>query len=118
MLSLISSIQKAVKTKKKEVLKAKLKDNSPQRAIQSLYRIELRNHIKLSDIADTKANILLSVNAIIISLLLSNLLPQLDTPTNSYLIYPTVIFILFSIASMIMSVLATRPKVDNTDLVE
>ncbi|MDO1511352.1 DUF5706 domain-containing protein [Maribacter confluentis] len=118
MLSLISSIQKAEKNYKKETLKAKLKDESPQRAIQSLYRIELRNHIKLSDIADTKANILLSVNAIIISLLLANLLPKLDAPSNSYLIYPTVIFILFSIASMIMSVLATRPKVDNANLME
>ena len=117
VLSLIKSMQKAVKTEKKETLKAKLKDDSPQRAIQSLYRIELRNHIKLSDIADTKANILLSVNAIIISLLMANLLPKLDTPTNSYLIYPTAIFVLFSIASMIMSVLATRPKVDNTQLV-
>ncbi len=118
VLSLMSSMQKAVKTEKKEALKAKLKDESPQRAIQSLYRIELRNHIKLSDIADTKANILLSVNAIIISLLLANLLPKLDSPANSYLIYPTVIFVLFSIASMIMSVLATRPKVDNAQLVE
>lgn len=118
LLSLISTMQKAVKTEKKEALKAKLKDESPQRAIQSLYRIELRNHIKLSDIADTKANILLSVNAIIISLLLANLLPKLDSPSNSYLIYPTVIFVLFSIASMIMSVLATRPKVDNSDVVE
>lgn len=118
ILSLISRLQKAEKTERKEVLKAKLKDESPQRAIQSLYRIELRNHIKLSDIADTKANILLSVNAIIISLLLANLLPKLDTPSNSYLIYPTVIFVLFSIASMIMSVLATRPKVDNAEVVE
>ncbi|SIQ55727.1 Pycsar system effector family protein [Maribacter ulvicola] len=118
ILSLISRLQKAEKTEKKEILKAKLKDESPQRAIQSLYRIELRNHIKLSDIADTKANILLSVNAIIISLLLANLIPKLDSPSNSYLIYPTVIFVLFSIASMIMSVLATRPKVDNTDVVE
>lgn len=118
VISLISAIQKANKTKNKETLKAKLKDNSPQRAIQSLYRIELRNHIKLSDIADTKANILLSVNAIIISLLLANLIPKLDSPSNSYLIYPTLIFILFSIASMIMSVLATRPKVDNSDVVE
>ncbi|APQ15886.1 Pycsar system effector family protein [Maribacter hydrothermalis] len=117
ILSLISRLQKAEKTEKKEILKAKLKDESPQRAIQSLYRIELRNHIKLSDIADTKANILLSVNAIIISLLLANLLPKLDSPSNSYLIYPTVIFILFSIASMIMSVLATRPKVSNSDIV-
>lgn len=118
ILSLISRLQKAEKTEKKEKLKAKLKDDSPQRAIQSLYRIELRNHIKLSDIADTKANILLSVNAIIISLLLANLIPKLDSPSNSYLIYPTVIFVLFSIASMIMSVLATRPKVSNTDVVE
>ncbi len=118
VISLISKMQKAVKTENKETLKAKLKDESPQRAIQSLYRIELRNHIKLSDIADTKANILLSVNAIIISLLLANLLPKLDSPSNSYLIYPTTIFVLFSIAAMIMSVLATRPKVDNTDFVE
>ena len=59
LLALISRLQKSEKTEKKEVLKARLKDESPQRAIQSLYRIELRNHIKLSDIADTKANILL-----------------------------------------------------------
>ncbi|WP_405414237.1 Pycsar system effector family protein [Maribacter sp. Asnod1-A12] len=118
ILSLISRLQKAEKTEKKEILKAKLKDESPQRAIQSLYRIELRNHIKLIDIADTKANILLSVNAIIISLLLANLIPKLDSPSNSYLIYPTVIFVLFSIASMIMSVLATRPKVSNAEVME
>jgi hypothetical protein len=49
---------------------------------------------------------------------LANLLPKLDSPANSYLIYPTTIFVLFSISAMIMSVLATRPKVDNTDLVE
>ncbi|MEP5831528.1 MAG: Pycsar system effector family protein, partial [Maribacter dokdonensis] len=50
--------------------------------------------------------------------LLANLLRKLDSPSNSYLIYPTVIFVLFSIASMIMSVLATRPKVDNAEVVE
>jgi len=117
-LDLIGSAAKAVKTKKKEKLKAKLKDKSPGRAIQSLYRIQLRNHLKLSDIADTKANILLSVNAIIISLLMANLIPKLGVPNNSYLIYPTVIFVMFSIASMIMSVLATRPKIENKDVVE
>ena len=40
---------------------------------ETMFRVALRNHIKLSDIADTKANILLSVNAIIVSLVLSNL---------------------------------------------
>lgn len=118
VISLISKVAKIVKTKQKEKLKVKLKNQSPERAIQSLYRTQLRNHLKLSDIADTKANILLSVNAIIISLLLANLIPKLGLATNSYLIYPTVIFVIFSIASMIMSVLATRPKIENTKLVE
>jgi predicted metal-dependent HD superfamily phosphohydrolase len=118
VLDLIGSTAKVVKTKKKEKLKAKLKDERPGRAIQSLYRIQLRNHIKLSDIADTKANILLSVNAIIISLLLANLIPKLGVPSNSYLIYPTAIFVVCSIASMIMSVMATRPKIENKDVVE
>lgn len=118
ILSLIGKSLKSKKTEKKEALKVKLKNKSPERAIQSLYRIQLRNHLKLSDIADTKANILLSVNAIIISLLLANLIPKLGSPKYSYLIYPTVIFIIFSIASIIMSVLATRPKIENENLLE
>ncbi len=96
---------------KKEALKAKYKSESPDRGIQTLFRVTLKNHLTLSDIADTKANILLSVNAIIISVALSNLIPKLDNPSNTYLIYPTVIFIFFSVVSMILAVLATRPNV-------
>lgn len=96
---------------KREALKAKYKSESPDRSIQTLFRVTLKNHLKLSDIADTKANILLSVNAIVISLALSNLIPKLDNPSNGYLIYPTVIFIVFSIISMVLSILATRPNV-------
>ncbi|WP_422082034.1 Pycsar system effector family protein [Ulvibacterium sp.] len=108
---LVKSKKKRLKLEKKENLKAKLKNQSPDRGIQTLYRVTLRNHIKLSDIADTKANILLSVNAIIISLALANLVPKLDNPSNDYLYYPTFIFIIFSIVSMVMSILATRPNV-------
>ena len=99
------------KIAKKEAIKAKYKSDSPDRGIQTLFRVTLKNHLTLSDIADTKANILLSVNAIIISLVLSNLITKLDNPSNTYLIYPTVIFTLFSVISMIMAVLATRPNV-------
>lgn len=96
---------------KKEALKAKYKSESPDRGIQTLFRVTLKNHLTLSDIADTKANILLSVNAIIISVALSNLIPKLDNPSNTYLIYPTAIFITFSVVSMVLAVLATRPNV-------
>jgi len=108
---LVKNRKKGRKALKKEELKVQLKNKSPERGIQTMYRVTMRNHLKLSDIADTKANILLSVNAIIISLLLTNLIPKLDNPSNDYLIYPSAIFVLFSITSMIMSVLATRPNV-------
>jgi len=96
---------------KKEALKAKYKSDSPDRGIQTLFRVTLKNHLTLSDIADTKANILLSVNAIVISVAISNLIPKLDNPTNAYLIYPTLIFISFSVISMVLAVIATRPNV-------
>lgn len=101
--------EKHTREKEKAQLKAKYKNDSPERGIQTFYRVALRNHIKLSDIADTKANIMLSVNAIIISLVLSNLISKLDN--NNYLIIPTAIFILFSAITMILAVIATRPNI-------
>ena len=108
---LVKSKKEEKKIAKKEALKAKYKSESPDRGVQTLFRVTLRNHLTLSDIADTKANILLSVNAIIISVALSNLIPKLDNPSNTYLIYPTAIFIFFSVVSMILAVLATRPNI-------
>jgi len=97
--------------KKEELSFKKAKIELPERGIETMFRVTLRNHISLSDIADTKANILLSVNAIIVSLVLSNLVSKLDNSSNTHLIIPTVIFVLFTVASMILSVLATRPNV-------
>lgn len=115
LADLIKSNKKEKKRRQKEKmkaqLKAKAKDASPERAIQSFYRTSLRNHIKLSDIADTKANILLSVNAIIISLMLSTLFAKFDNPANQFLIVPTIILMLSSIISMILSIIATRPNI-------
>jgi len=97
---------------KKDQLKFKKnKIELPERGIETMFRVALRNHITLSDIADTKANILLSVNAIIISLVISNLISKLDNPSNGYLILPTAIFALFTVVSIVLSVLATRPNV-------
>ncbi|MFT5215046.1 MAG: putative metal-dependent HD superfamily phosphohydrolase, partial [Glaciecola sp.] len=100
-----------LKQKKAELKFKKNKIELPERGIETMFRVALRNHITLSDIADTKANILLSVNAIIISLVLSNLVSKLDNPTNDYLILPTAVFTLFTVASIVLSVLATRPNV-------
>jgi len=100
-----------LKQKKKELDFKKSKIEMPERGIETMFRVTLKNHITLSNIADTKANILLSVNAIIVSLVLSNLVSKLDNPSNHYLIIPTVIFVLFTVISIILSILATRPNV-------
>lgn len=97
--------------KKEELAFKKNKVELPERGIETMFRVALRNHITLSDIADTKANILLSVNAIIISMSLSTLIPKLDNPSNGYLIVPSIIFVLFTVISIVLSVLATRPNV-------
>lgn len=102
---------KKFKQKKEALDIKKNKSEVPERGVETMFRVALRNHITLSDIADTKANILLSVNAIIVSLALSSLLPKLDNPSNAHLFVPTIIFIFFTVVSIILSILATRPNV-------
>jgi predicted metal-dependent HD superfamily phosphohydrolase len=115
LINLIEEKEKTKRKKEKDKLKAKYKaqykNDNPERSIQTLFRTTLRNHLKLSDIADTKANILLSVNAIIISLALANIIPKLDNPSNQHLMIPTLILICFSVAAIILSILSTRPNV-------
>lgn len=108
---LIKKKEKLELKSKTEALKNQLRNENPDRGIQTFFRVALKNHIKLSDIADTKANILLSVNAIIISLVLSNLILKLDSPSNNYLIIPTLIFVISSVISMVLSIIATRPNI-------
>lgn len=100
-----------IKLKSEDLKRKKRKDERPDRGIETMFRVTLRNHIKLSDIADTKANILLSVSAIMLSVAISTLFPKLDKPDNAYLIYPTLMFILTAVTTMIISILSTRPKV-------
>ncbi|PZR14741.1 MAG: phosphohydrolase [Flavobacterium psychrophilum] len=97
--------------KEKKEKEKKEKDNKPDRGIDTMFRVTLSNHTRLSDIADSKANILLSVNAIIISVSLSTLIPKLDSASNAHLIVPTFVMVFFSVVSIIFAIMSTRPKV-------
>ncbi|WP_297984657.1 Pycsar system effector family protein [uncultured Chryseobacterium sp.] len=99
--------------KKEEKKKDKKADKElkTDRSVDTMFRVTLNNHTRLSDIADSKANILLSVNAIIISVSLTVLIPKLDAPSNAHLIFPTFLLIIFSVVTIIFVILSTRPKV-------
>ena len=83
--------------------------NLTTKGVQTMLRLTSGNHLKLSDMADGKANILISVNAIIISVILSVLLRKLQVDT--YLTIPTMIFLFSSVCTIVVAILATRPKV-------
>lgn len=87
------------------------KADSPLKGVETMYKVALRNHVDLSSIADNKANTLISVNAIIISIVLSALFPKLDS--NPFLFYPGLSILLFTIVTIILSILSTIPNVKN-----
>ena len=80
------------------------------KGMQTMLRLTSGNHIKLSDMADRKANILISINAIIISVILSVLLRKLQT--DPYLTIPTLIFLATAVGTIVIAILATRPKLN------
>jgi predicted metal-dependent HD superfamily phosphohydrolase len=80
-----------------------------ERGIQTMFRTTSQNHFQLSSLADGKANIMISVNAIIISVLLSVLLVRLPYYPNFAI--PTVVLITSCLGAMIFAILATRPSV-------
>jgi len=88
---------------------AKAKQGLVTRGIQTMLRLTSENHLRLSDMADGKANILISVNAIIISVILGVLIRKLET--DVYLTIPTMLFLAFSVTTVIIAIMATRPKV-------
>lgn len=87
------------------------KTDKPDKAIDTMFKTTLQNHNNLSGMVDNKANILLSVNAIIISVSLTTIIPKLDNPANAHLILPTLILIVSSAVSITFAILATRPRV-------
>jgi predicted metal-dependent HD superfamily phosphohydrolase len=104
------------KTKKAELtpeaaeIKAKKdKEKEADRSIATVFRIMAQSHTNLSQMADSKANILISVNAIILSVMIGSLFEKLQTDPNLQI--PLGIIVLVCLASIVFGILATRPNV-------
>jgi len=108
------------KLKKYEAQKGNLKLNNANslttKGIQTMLRLTSENHLKLSDMADHKANILISVNAIIISVILGVLMRKLEE--EPALTIPTILFLIVSVTTIVIAILATRPKVSGGTFTE
>ena len=89
--------------------KAKMKKYS--RGADSMLRLTARNQISLSSIADNKSNILISLNGIIISLGLALLVRKFEERPE--FIIPTLIFLSFSLTTIVLAILSTRPNISS-----
>lgn len=117
-VDLIEELEKKERKEEKKIRKLQksidnsglqLKEIDLGRGVETMYRNIYRTHINLSSIADNKANIMLSVNAIIISIVVSSLIPRLSG--SPYLVIPTIILLAICLTALVFAILATQPKV-------
>ena len=90
---------------------SQLEEKIPQRGAQTFFRTNYRNHINLSSLADNKANIMISVNAILLSVLITFLSYRNIGENTPEILLPVVLFLVTGLASLIFAVLSARPKV-------
>ena len=93
----------------KEDKEKKKGKKDPGRGIDTVFRITSNNNQRLSSQADSKAHIMIQVNSIIISVLLSLLLRKIEDHTN--LAIPATILLVVNLTTIIFSILATRPHI-------
>jgi len=94
--------------------KKKKKKKNADRGIETMFRLTSKNHFTLSAIADNKASTLISISALIISIIVSVLIGKIDEDPD--LIVPTVLLLITLMGTIIFAVLSTRPKVTSLSM--
>lgn len=87
-----------------------------ERGVQTMFRTTSKNHLDLSAMADSKAHILITVNSIILSVVVSFLIARLGYYPQ-YII-PSAILVLTCLIAVTFAILATRPSVSSGKFTE
>ena len=113
----------AVKTqvlseKKKKKKRKKQKQNQAEfgttRGIETLFRNLNRTHLELTNIADNKANIMITVNGFIISIVMASSASLVNL--EFWLLIPSFSLLITSLVSIFFAILAARPRLGTNDI--
>jgi hypothetical protein len=88
----------------------KKKDKDLGRGVETMFRTSYRMHVDLASLADSKANILISINGLIISVILAALAPRIRT--ELWLFAPTALVLCTCLVAISCAILAARPRVN------
>ena len=89
-----------------------LADLGTKRGIETLFRTNYRVNMDLTSLADAKANIMISINGLIVSILIASIAPGIEK--NPWLLIPTSLFLIGCLISLVFAVLAARPRVQTS----
>ena len=81
---------------------------------EDIFKIAFRNYNHLISVADSKASLLIKVNSTIISIMIAFVLSKAEK--NMFLIWPALFLVFVCMATMLFSILASRPQ--NNDFLE
>ena len=76
-----------------------------------MFRTAYRTHLELSTLADTKANIMISINGIIISIIVATV--SSTVADNASLLLPAAVLLLTCVGSLVFAILAARPRISS-----
>ena len=85
------------------------KNKKAGKGVETLFRTTMSNHIRLSEMADRKANLMISINTIIISITISAYAQNFDAPTT--LLIPSLLLLTVCLVTIIISLIATNPTI-------
>lgn len=105
----VDKLESEVVKLKNQLSKAKI--TKPDRGIETMFRVTSKNHLTLSGMADNKANIMISINSILLSVVVTILMRKLEN--NPHLIIPTFALTLVCLVTIVIAILATRPNVSS-----
>ena len=91
------------------IFKVKKKKKKVGDGVETLFRTTLSSHIRLSEMADRKANLMISINSIIISIVISAYARKFDAPAG--LILPSILLLAVCLVTIILSLIATNPTI-------
>jgi Pycsar effector protein len=107
-----ATIIKKKKKPKKEKNKTRRKSDlqpGTSRGIETMFRVTFQSHIELTALADNKANTLININGIIISLVIALVSPRIET--NSWMMVPALILTIGCMISLGYAIFASRPRI-------
>ncbi len=109
-------LQKIIKKKEKKKKEKSQSKAQPKRGIETMFKSIYSSHINLSSIADSKANMMISINSLIISITLTLVGAKLSLLGSSFghnqlVFVPVLCLLLSSLISIIFGILSAKPKI-------